>query len=441
MKATSGGQRRTFYHDKPTHDGVTGTTQISKRTMPPLLRLDSIGEVSSVSFGPGERMGQHKVQSNRCHSVNKAVIATTKFLNNLVGATPMSAHSAAPMTHGHHLPKEEMSFLASRVVNSASTMATFEKERVVKASSPQSKDDRYGQWGKRYPLMPPGIFPCHVFNAMQSQMQFMNLPKEWYSPFIAGNGIVGSVSDSVLDRLSRTATRRETSFSEVVNSKSPQMPSEERNSVCEVPVNQTVLAESGAAMGEMCCDESTPSAPVLNKVTDFSSCASSTSSSSKSQNSPQTELRGASSVDSEDDFSEEENDNGKTVEVEEEDDIIFEDSVDGAALPSCKADLYFNSGDDDNDDDDDDEDDGFCIQQLSEVKSDDSSDWDDEEDIDEDRAQGIESCSFGLAFKSLASFLPGHKKCSSENILANNTWLSHYGPEQLPSNRSSVKVS
>ncbi|XP_076450493.1 uncharacterized protein LOC143286702 [Babylonia areolata] len=143
-----------------------------KMMMPPILRLDSTGETTSYDR-PVQSMGYQR--TNTCRQGASLGAASGK--NSLFGKL-ISHIAPQPSTSSDFLDQSRIKnglFVLDELLNSKQTFDSAamagKPSHVKMAQNKFTHSDRYGQWGTMcpsYPILPRGVFPCHVFNALQS---------------------------------------------------------------------------------------------------------------------------------------------------------------------------------------------------------------------------------------------------------------------------------
>ena len=143
--------------------------------MPPFLRLDSTGEVMSDD-GPLQSVGHQKVNAYRQTQGTPSSVTNSLLSKMMLQFAPQSKsllqQSAGPQTVAQGLSAlDEIIIRSQQAVNGVGNAGV--RSHVKMAQANQQAPSRYGQWGIMNPSclwqLPPGVFPCHVFRAAQSQ--------------------------------------------------------------------------------------------------------------------------------------------------------------------------------------------------------------------------------------------------------------------------------
>lgn len=171
--------------------------------MPPFLRLNSTGESPSIDERLANSILQQRtpLTSDRRGLFGK-IASHLMPQTNAPGARQfIDIHTAVGgiAALDEHMLSGEAKAMASYVRGTppVDRQATTMSKPVARPNPSHVRSSRYGQWtvDALSPYMQPGVFPCHVFSAMQVGSSFGQISNVWSGQ----SKLLASVSDSVLN--------------------------------------------------------------------------------------------------------------------------------------------------------------------------------------------------------------------------------------------------
>lgn len=174
MRAAYGSPRAHRHHGNNLNDsvGVSSSAPAGfKMLMPPFLRLDSTGE----DDGPVQSVNHQRANTYRQGT-------SSSVTNTFWGKMFQFAPPPKTLLQNHTVPQAVAQGGLSaldELIHSGQALDCVAKAgmrpnvKMAQTAQQQQPPSRYGQWGVMNPncpwLLPPGVFPCHVFRAAQSQ--------------------------------------------------------------------------------------------------------------------------------------------------------------------------------------------------------------------------------------------------------------------------------
>ena len=167
--------------------------------MPPFLRLDSTGEVTSCD-------PVRPVSQSRTHAVRQTGSSngTNGFLGSLMSNfTPTCSSRQLTMAQVQSgISALDELYKKRQAMESPVKAGIRPPAKMARPHHPWP--DRYGQWGintyQHCAVLPPGVFPCHVFNASRSQSSLWPLSSGQFAhntAWSSGQTLVDKVKQSL----------------------------------------------------------------------------------------------------------------------------------------------------------------------------------------------------------------------------------------------------